>query len=64
MVSPPIQAPSALPTLKAAMLAPEASVGAVLGVPMIRICRPGTVANPKPPMSTRATTVSGLASRR
>src|SRR6478672_9041207 len=56
MVRPPSHAPAALPTLKAAMLAPLARVGAEPAYVMIRICRPGTVANPKAPISTRLTT--------
>ncbi|OCI29324.1 hypothetical protein OERS_39830 [Oerskovia enterophila] len=57
MVRPPIHAPSALPTLNAAMLAPEAMVGAACAWPMMRIWRPGTVANPNAPMRTSETTV-------
>ena len=49
-----------MPTLKAAMLAPDARVGACSAYAMIRICSPGTVAKPKRPMSTSDTTVSGL----
>ena len=60
MVRPPSQAPRALPTLNAAMLAPLASVGAAPAYVMIRICSPGTVANPNAPISTSATTVSDL----
>src|SRR6476646_4239413 len=56
MVRPPSQAPAAFPTLKAAMLAPLARVGAEPAYVMIRICTPGTVANPNVPMSTRLTT--------
>ena len=59
MVTPPIQAPRALPTLKAAMLAPEARVGALLAYFMTRICSPGTVAKPKPPSSTMEAMVIG-----
>ena len=58
MARPPTHAPKALPMLKAAMLAPEARVGACAAWFMMRICIPGTVANPTPPMSTRAMTVA------
>ena len=59
IVTPPIHAPSALPTLNAPMLAPEARVGAVSAYFMTRICSPGTVAKPKPPSSTMEAMVIG-----
>ncbi len=39
--------------LNAAMFAPEASVGAADACRITRICRPGTVAKPTAPISTR-----------
>ena len=57
MVTPPIQAPSALPRLNAAMLAPEARVGACAAYRITRLCSPGTVPKPKPPISDQQTMV-------
>lgn len=52
IASPLSSGPIVLPRLKAAMLLPEAIVGASWAYLMIRSCSAGTDANPVTPMST------------